>query len=119
MHQHSFSQGLSWFFQRLAHRFSADALYYLALNQPVRQQLQRPTCPAFRRFSAGQRNRVSFPLSVQLLPTAIELLPASQSPLQTLLHTAAAHPLHRRPPHLQRPGYLPVLHRPFRLVLIA
>ena len=49
--------GLSSFFQRLAHRFSANALYYLAFDQPVGQQFQRPTGPAFRRFSAGQGNQ--------------------------------------------------------------
>ena len=68
MHQHSpaFLQpepaplqngGLSSFFQRLAHRFRANALYYLAFDQPVGQQFQRPTGPAFRRFSAGQGNQ--------------------------------------------------------------
>ena len=45
VHQHSFSQGLSAFFQCLAHGFGADAVHYLACHQPVRQQLQRPGGP--------------------------------------------------------------------------
>ena len=48
VHQHSFSQGLSAFFQCLAHGFGADAVHYLACHQPVRQQLQRPGGPALR-----------------------------------------------------------------------
>ena len=119
MHQHSFSQGLSSFFQRLPHRFGADALHYLAFNQPVRQQFKRPTYPAQWRFGAGQGNQAGFPLTVQLLLTAIELLPASQGRLHTLLHTAAAYPFHRRPANLEGPGDIPVLHHPVPLRLIA
>ena len=104
MHQHSFSQGLSSFFERLTHRLRADAVHYLAFDQLVRQQFQRPTRPSLRRFSAGQGNQslprtgygVGFPLTVQLLPATPDLHPAFQGRVDTLLHAAAAHPFHRR-----------------------
>ena len=119
MHQHAFSQGLSAFFQCLAHGFGADAVHYLAFHQPVCQQLQRPGGPALRRLGTGQGNQLGFIMAVQLLGAAVQLLLAPQGPLQTLLHTAAAHPFHRGGSHLEGPGYLLVLHGPVGLVLIA
>ena len=119
MHQHSFSQGLSSFFQGLAHGFSADAVHYLPLHQPVRQQLQRPTGPALRRLGAGQGHQVGLSPTVQLLLTAVDLLPPSQGSLDSLLNTAAAHPFHRGVAHPQRPGYFLVIHGPALLAFIA
>ena len=105
----------------------ADALHYPAFHQPVRQQLQRPTGPSLRSFGAGQRNQslprtgygVGFPLTVQTLPPAVQLLLAPQSPFQTLLHTAAAYPLHRRTANLEGPGNVFILHSPSLLRLVA
>ena len=74
MHQHAFSQGLSAFFQCLAHGFGADAVHYLAFHQPVCQQLQRPGGPALRRLGAGQGNQLGFIMAVQLLGAAVQLL---------------------------------------------
>ena len=119
MHQHSFSQGLSSFFERLPHRFRADALHYLAFDQPVGQQFQRPTGPAFRWFSAGQGNQVGFPLTVQPLRTTIELPLSLQGRLNPFLHATAAHPLHRRAANLENPGNLFILHGPLRMGLIT
>ena len=119
MHQHSFSQGLSSFFQCLAHGFGADAVHYLAFHQPIRQQLQRPGGPALRRLGADQGNQLGFIMAVQLLGTTVKLLLASQGPLQTLLHTAAAHPSHRGGARLQDPGNLHVFRGAIGLVLIA
>ena len=119
MHQHSFSQGLSSFFQRLAHRFGTDALHYLAFNQPVRQQFKRPTGPAFRRFSAGQGNQVGFPLTVQPLRTTIELPLSLQGRLNPFLQATAAHPLHRGYAHFQGPDNLLVFHAAANLLLIT
>ncbi len=119
MHQHSFSQGLSSFFQCLAHRLGADAVHYLPLHQLISQQMQRPASPALRRLGAGQGYQVRFSLTVQLLRAAVDLLLASQGPLQTLLDTAAAHPFHRGVAHLQHPGYFLVLHCPALLGFIA
>ena len=119
MHQHSFSQGLSSFFQRLPHRFGADAVHYLAFNQPVRQQFKRPTYPALGRFRAGQGNQAGFPLTVQFLLAAIQLLLAPQSCLHTFFYAAAAHPFHGGSAYLEGPGDIPVLHHPVPLRLIA
>ncbi len=119
MHQHSFSQGLSSFFERLAHCFRADALHYLTFDQPVGQQFQRPTGPALRRFSAGQGNQVGFPLTVQPLLPPVQLLLAPQGPLQTLFHAPPAHPFHRRTANLENPGNVFILHDPVRMGLIT
>ena len=119
MHQHSFSQGLSSFFQRLAHRFGADAVHDLAFNQLVRQQSQGPAGPALRRLGAGQGNQVSLPCTIQLPLPPVELLPAPQGCFQALLHAAAAHPLHRGGAHLQGLDNLLVLHGAVSLVLVA
>ena len=119
MHQHSFSQGLSSFFQRLAHRLGADAVHYLTLHQPVSQQLQRPTGTALRRFATGEVSQVGLSLAVQLPRAAVDLLPASQGCLHSLLNTTAAHPSHRGVPNPQDPGYFLVLHRPAFLIFIA
>ena len=82
------------FFQRLAHRLGVDAVNYLALDQPLRQQSQCPTGPAFRRFPAGQRNQVGFRSAIQFLWPAALLLPAPQGRFDPFLHTTAAHPFH-------------------------
>ena len=119
MHQHSFSQGLSSFFQRLAHGFGADAVHYLTLHQPVSQQLQRPTGPALRRFATGEVSQVGLSLAVQLPRAAVDLLPVSQGCLHSLLNTAAAHPPHRGLSHPQGPSYFLILHRPALLAFIA
>ena len=119
MHQHSLSQGLSSFFQGLAHGFRADAVHYLPLHQPVSQQLQRPTGPALRRLGAGQDHQVGLPLTIQFLRAAIDLLPPAQGCLDSLLNTTAAHPSHRGDAHLQHPGYFLVLQHPALLAFIA
>ena len=127
MHQHSFSQGLSSFFQRLPHRLRADALHYLPFNQPVRQQFKRPTYPARWRFRAGQGNQslprtgygVGLTLTIQLLPAPVQLLFATQGGRHSLLHTAAAYPFHRGGAHLQGPGYILVHYWPLGLILIT
>ena len=111
--------GLSSFFERLAHRFSADAVHYLAFNQPVRQQLQRPTSPAFRRFSAGQGNQVGLSLTVQPLRTPVNLPLSSQRRLNPFLHAAPAHPFHRRTANLENPGNVFILHAPVPVGLIT
>ena len=49
--------GFSWFFQRPTHRLRADARYYLPLDQPISQQLQRPTASSLRRWGAGHGNQ--------------------------------------------------------------
>ena len=85
----------------------------------VRQQLQRPTGPALRRFRAGLGNQVGFPLTVQLLLAAVELRPASQRSLQTLRHAAPPHPFHRGAANPEGPGNVFTLHGPGRLGLIA
>ena len=110
MHQHSFSQGLTSFFQRLAHRLGVDAVNYLALDQPVRQQPQGPTGPAFRRFPAGQRNQVGFPSAIQFPWPAALLLPAPQGRFDPFLHATAAYPFHCGAGNLERPGNLFVGH---------
>ena len=106
-----------------------DAVELMAqlVFQPIRdridsgtyQQLQRPTGPPLGRFPAGQGNQVGFPLTVQPLPPAVQLLLAPQSPFQTLLHTAAAYPLHRRTANLEGPGNVFILHSPSLLRLVA
>ena len=50
---------------------------------------------------------------------AVDLLPASQGSLDSLLNTAAAHPFHRGVPHPQGPGYFLVPHGPAPLAFIA
>ena len=87
-----------------------DAVNYLALDQPVRQQSQCPTGPAFRRLSAGQRNQVGFRRAVQFLWPAALLLPAPQGRFDPFLHAAAAYPFHRRAGDLEGPGNLFVRH---------
>ena len=62
---------------------------------------------------------MGFSLTVQFLRAAVDLLPASQGSLDSLLNTAAAHPFYRGVPHLQRPGYFLVLHGPALLAFIA
>ncbi len=119
MHQHSFSQGLSSFFERLPHRFGTDALHYLAFNQPVRQQFKCPTYPALWRFGAGQGNQVGFPLTVQFLLTAVQPLLAPQICLNTFFYAAAAHPFHGGSAYLEGPANLLVFHGPAPAALIA
>ena len=119
MHQLSFSQGLSWFFQRPAHCPGADTPHYLPLHQLVSQQMQRPTGPALWWLGAGQGHQVGLPLTVQLLRATVQLFLASQGPFQALFHAPPAHPFHCGGAYLQGLGYFLVLHGPSGLALIA
>ena len=85
---------------------------YLAFDQPVGQQLQRPTGLALRRFSAGQGNQslprtgygVGLSLTIQPLRTPVNLPLSSQRRLNPFLQAAPAHPFHRRTANLENPA---------------
>ena len=62
---------------------------------------------------------MGFPLTVQPLLPPVQLLLAPQGPLQTLFHTAPAHPFHRRTANLENPGNVFILHAPVRMGLIT
>ena len=96
-----------------------DALHHLLSHQLTCHQLQCPTGSALRKLGAGQGYQMGLSLDVQPFRAAIDLLPALQGSLRTLLTQRRR----TRPtvalPAFENLGYLLIIHRTVSLDLIA
>jgi hypothetical protein len=101
IHQHCFSQGLSSFFQRLAHCFVRDGVDNLPLDQSRGQQPQGPPLSPFGRGATGQGDQMGFLLAVEAPLGRGKAGPGIQGGLQPRLGEALAHPLDGRPTRFQ------------------
>ncbi len=96
MHQHFFSQGLSTFFERLAHGFVRDAVRHLLLDERVLQQMQAPAFAAIGRGAVRQGDEMCFGLPIQNTCLASFLLFVLHGCLEAVLSKPLADAVHGR-----------------------